>query len=180
MNTSYITNFFNFLSLVAFFVSYKMFGIMHAIFVLIALNILSIVVIYVVSKSVPAPHLISALIVILFGSIALASKDSAFIKIKVTVLNAIFAMVLFTSVLMKKDLFRYILGDSIRLEEKAYRVLSMRFASFFALLAVLNEIIWRNFSESFWVNFKVFGIISITSIFMLAHLPFIKRNLKQN
>jgi intracellular septation protein len=153
---------------------------MHAIFVLVTLSILSIVTIYIAFKSVPAPHLISTLIVVIFGAISLVSQNSVFIKIKVTVLNSIFAMVLLTSVLMKKNLFRYILGNSISLEEKTYRTLSLRFAFLFALLAILNEIVWRNFSESFWVNFKVFGILSITSIFMLAQLPFIKRHLQQN
>mgnify|MGYP005667926207 FL=1 len=68
------------------------------------------------------------------------------------------------------------MAGQIQLQEKAWYGLSLRFALFFLSLAVLNEVIWRNYSEDFWVNFKVFGMLPISLIFTLSQTPYMLRN----
>jgi intracellular septation protein len=70
-------------------------------------------------------------------------------------------------------LLSYLLGEQIKLSDEAWIKLSQRFSVFFIFLALLNEVIWRNFSTEFWVNFKVFGMMTISFIFTISQASFI-------
>ena len=70
-----------------------------------------------------------------------------------------------------RPLLKLLLGEAFQLNEEGWRKLTVRWALFFFALAILNEIVWRNFSESAWVNFKVFGIVPLTILFAMAQIP---------
>jgi len=73
-------------------------------------------------------------------------------------------------------LMKYILSSALPLQESAWKILSYRFTGFFIVMAIINEIVWRNFEELTWVKFKVFGAIPITVIFILLQIPFLMKN----
>ena len=94
---------------------------------------------------------------------------------KPTIINIIFAAILYGGIILKKPLLRYLLGSALRLEDEGWAILTQRWIAFFIALAVLNEIVWRTMSEDFWVSFKVFGILPITFIFTMTQFPLIKK-----
>jgi intracellular septation protein len=70
---------------------------------------------------------------------------------------------------------KLIFGEVFRLTDEGWRVLTIRWALFFVFLAVLNEIIWRNFTTDFWISFKVWGVMPITMAFAIAQVGLLKR-----
>jgi len=109
------------------------------------------------------------------GGLTLYLQDDLFIKIKPTITNLLFAGILLGGLAWGKLFLRYVFGAAFRLEDVGWRILTIRWSLFFVFLAVVNEIVWRNFDTDTWVNFKVFGIMPMTFIFALAQLPLVKR-----
>lgn len=162
--------------LMAFFIGYKKNGILEATAYMVAASLISIIIIYIFEKKVNKVNLASTILVVISGSLTLISGNSMFIKIKTTILYSLFCVIFLMTSFKWKPAIKYILEKAILLEdEQKWLVLNKRFMWFFLLMAIMNEIMWRNFSESTWVNFKVFGAIPITIIFILAQIPFLLR-----
>lgn len=123
---------------------------------------------------VPVMPLVSGVCVIAFGALTLWLKDDHFIKIKPTVVNALFAAALFGGLLTGQSLLKVVFGEVFRLNEDGWRKLTLRWAFFFAFLAVLNEVVWRTVSTDTWVNFKVFAIMPLTMAFAIAQIGLLK------
>lgn len=166
----------DFAPLAAFFVAYKLAGVMVATAALIVATTLSLIVIYAVERRIAPAPLITGVLVALFGGLTLALNDEHFIKIKPTIINSIFAAILLAGVyLFRRGLLRHILDVAFELTEEGWQKLSARWGYFFLFLAVLNELIWRSFPTEFWVNFKVFGMFTLTVLFALSQFRLIQR-----
>jgi intracellular septation protein len=168
--------FFDIGPLIAFFIAHHFFGIMVATAAIVILSILSVYAGYHYEKKIAKVPLLTAIILSFFGLLTLYTGDSTFIKIKPTIINLIFSMILFGGLAFNKGLMKNILGTKITMNHKAWLIFTKRWAYFFASLALLNEAVWRNFSESTWVKFKVFGLLGLTLIFLLSQLSFIDKN----
>jgi intracellular septation protein len=122
-----------------------------------------------------APMLwVNGIIVTLFGGLTIALHDERFIKVKPTIVNSLFGIVLIGGLVMKKNLLKIVLESGFPpLSDAVWRTLTIRWALFFFFLAGLNEFVWRSFSTDFWVNFKVWGIMPITLLFTASQLPLI-------
>jgi intracellular septation protein len=118
---------------------------------------------------------VSALIILIFGGLTIYFDNEVFFKMKPTIINLLFALILYGGVIVKKSLLKYLLGAAIKLEDEGWKILTQRWISFFIALAILNEIVWRTQSTDIWVNFKVFGILPITFIFTMTQFPLIKK-----
>jgi len=148
----------------------------EAILPLIIATIVATGILYFVEKKIPKVPIISAVIVSLFGGLTLYFDNKIFFYMKPTIVNLLFAFVLFFgSFFLKKNLLKSLLESSIQLEERGWELLNKRWMIFFIFLAFLNEIVWRTQTEDFWVKFKVFGIIPITFIFMIFQINLIKK-----
>ncbi|MGL4226294.1 MAG: septation protein IspZ, partial [Rickettsia sp.] len=88
----------------------------------------------------------------------------------------IFGIIFLMSGIRKNPFIKYALESIVRLKEESWITLSYRTATFFFFMAIVNEIVWRNFSDETWVKFKVFGVIPITFIFILLQLPLLLKN----
>jgi intracellular septation protein len=126
-------------------------------------------------KISPVP-LITALMVLVFGALTLYLKDPRFIKMKPTALYTAFGAILLGGLFFDRALVKHALSHAFDLSEEAWRKLTLRYGIFFLGLAVLNEIVWRNFSQDIWIDFKVFGIISLTVLFTLSQMPLIMKH----
>jgi intracellular septation protein len=125
---------------------------------------------------VPMMPLVSGIFVLVFGGLTLWLQDAVFIKLKPTIVNTLFALLLLGGLAFGQLFLRYILGEVFKLSDKGWRLLTIRWSLFFLLLAVLNEIVWRNFSEDFWIGFKMLGVMPLTAAFGFAQLGLLRRH----
>ena len=114
--------------------------------------------------------------VAVFGGLTLYFDDKIFFYMKPTIVNILFAGILFIgNFFLRKNLLKSLLETSIKLEDQGWEILNQRWTLFFIFLAILNELVWRTQSEDFWVKFKVFGIIPITLIFTMFQINLINK-----
>jgi intracellular septation protein len=127
-------------------------------------------------RKVPVMPLASAVIVLAFGGLTLYLQDDTFIKLKPTIVYTMFAVLLSGGLLTRKPVLELLFGPVFNLTEEGWRKLTLRWAVFFVAMAVLNELVWRNFSTDTWVSFKAFGFLPITLLFAMAQVPLMQRH----
>lgn len=166
----------DFAPLAVFFIGYKWDGVMLATMLLMAATAVSIGVTYAVERKLALAPLITGVVVMVMGGLTIALDDPMFIKIKPTLVNLVFAGVLLGGVYFgKRGLLKYVLDVAFSLTPDGWLVLSRRWGFFFVFLAGLNEVIWRNFSEDFWVSFKVFGMMTLTIAFAISQIKLVEK-----
>ncbi len=163
--------------LLVFFIANWKAGIFWATGVFMAVTAAVLIYTYVTTGKVAKVPLASAVLVGVFGGLTLYLQDETFIKVKVTLVNLIFAALLLGGVAFGRYFIRDVMGDALRLPDEAWRTLSLRWGIFFGTLALLNEAVWRNVSTDQWVTFKVFGLMGLTLVFALANAPFMARHM---
>jgi intracellular septation protein len=141
-----------------------------------AATIISLVVSKIVLRHLPIMPFISGLVVVVFGSLSIYLQDETFIKMKPTIINALFGVALLGGLMFGKSLLGYVFNAAFQLDDEGWRKLTIRWGIFFLFLAVLNEVVWRNFSDDFWVAFKVWGTMPITILFTLSQMPLIMKH----
>ena len=161
--------------LAVFFYFYSKNGLQASILPLMIATIISVIFSYILEKKIPIMPTVGAAIVLVFGGLTIYFDNDIFFKMKPTIINLLFAIILYSGIIFKKSLLKHLLGAALQLEEKGWRILTQRWISFFIALAILNEIVWRTQSTDIWVNFKVFGILPITFIFTMTQFPLIKK-----
>ena len=119
------------------------------------------------TKKIAKMPLITAILVVVFGGLTIWLNNPIFIKMKPTLIYLIFSAILGYGLLKKKSYLKILMGSAIPMNEDGWLILSKRFVGFFVLLAFTNEIIWRFFSQDFWVNFKTFGLPILLIFFMV-------------
>ena len=158
-----------YLPLIIFFVFYKFFDVYWATASLIVTSALQIFYYMIKKEPVPKRNWIFFALIVVFGGLTIFLQDDDFLKWKVTIINGIFAFVLFISdVVFKKNLLKQLIGENLTLPEKIWSRLNLSWAIFFAVCGVLNIYIASNYSLDTWVNFKVFGLTAMTFIFAIA------------
>ena len=144
-------------------------------------TLISLIVIYFLEKRIPMVPLTGGILITLFGGLTLYFDNKIFFYMKPTIINLLFALVLFFGKFFtKKPLLKIFFKNAFDLKDEGWKKLNYRWISFFIFVAVLNEIVWRTQSEVFWVNFKVWGLLPISFIFVASQFPLInKYKLKQ-
>lgn len=145
-----------------------------------AATVLSLIVSKIVFKHLPIMPFVSGIVVVIFGSLSIWLQDETFIKMKPTIVNSLFGVVLLGGLLFGRSLLGYVFNAAFQLDDEGWKKLTLRWGIFFLFLAVLNEAVWRNFSDAVWVNFKVWGTMPITIIFTLAQMPLIMKHSLEN
>ena len=162
--------------LAVFFASYLAFGLMAATAALIAVSLVALLLAWLLERRLPLVPLITAAIVAVFGGLTLWLQDETFIKMKPTIVQAVFGLVLLGGLAFGRPLLKPLLGAVMPpMSEHAWRQFTLRYALFFLAMAGLNELVWRTQSTDFWVTFKVFGLPGLTILFILAQIPFVGR-----
>lgn len=130
---------------------------------------------WVLTRTLPMMPLVSGIVVFVFGALTLYLQNDTFIKMKPTIVNMLFGVILLGGLALGKPLLGYVFNAAFKLTEEGWRKLTLRWGLFFLVLAVLNEVVWRQFSTDFWVAFKVWGTMPITILFTLAQMPLIMK-----
>jgi intracellular septation protein len=162
--------------LAVFFVTYVTHGLMTATGALIAASLAAFAAAWAMERRVPLIPLMTAAIVAIFGGLTLWLRDETFIKMKPTIVQALFALILLGGLALRRPLLKPLLGPMMPpMREAAWRQFTLRYALFFVAMAALNEVVWRTQSTDFWVTFKVFGLSGLTFLFILSQIPFVGR-----
>ncbi|MEZ5667612.1 MAG: septation protein A [Alphaproteobacteria bacterium] len=138
-------------------------------------TLVALAVSYAIERRLPIMPMVSGVFVLGFGTLTLLLQDEDFIKLKPTITNSLFAVILFGGLAFGRPLLRPLFGSVMELSDRGWRTLTLRWACFFVVLAVLNEIVWRSFDTDTWVDFKVFGIMPLTLVFAMTQIPLLKR-----
>ena len=136
----------------------RRFGIFAATATFMVAVIAALIVSYVITRHLPIMPVVTAFIVLVFGGLTLILHDATFIKVKPTIIYALFGAVLLGGLCFNKSLLGVVFDSLFQLTDEGWRKLTWRWMFFFFALAVLNEIVWRNTSTDVWVGFKVFGV----------------------
>ena len=128
--------------LAVFFIFYTRSGLQASILPLMIATVIAVLFSYILEKKIPIMPTVGAGIVLIFGGLTIYFDNEVFIKMKPTIINLIFAIILYGGMLAKKPLLKILLGAALRLEEEGWRILTYRWIGFFIALAVLNEIVW--------------------------------------
>ncbi len=161
--------------LVLFFLVNARLGIFYATGVFMVAVLVALVVSYALIRRLPAMTVVSAIIVLVFGGLTIALENETFIKLKPTIIYLLFAGLLFGGLVLRKPLLEIVFDQMFHLTDEGWRKLTVRWAAFFLVMAVLNEIVWRNFSTDTWVSFKVFGALPLTFVFAMLQVPLLNR-----
>ncbi|HEY2445877.1 MAG TPA: septation protein A [Rhizomicrobium sp.] len=162
--------------LIVFFGAYEYFGIFAATACFMAAVLISLAAGFIRERRLPPMPLFTAVIVLIFGGLTLYLRNDIFIKMKPTVLYALFGLLLLGGLAFNQLLIKYVFSQAFTLSDKGWRGLTWRWAIFFLGLAMLNETVWRNFSTSTWVYFKVWAVIPLIFLFALAQTPLILKH----
>ncbi len=143
---------------------------------LAALTLVTLTISYVRYRHIPTMPLVSGVLVVFFVTLSVLFNDDFFIKIKPTIVYCLFATALLGGLAMDKPLLAKLFDGAFHLDDAGWRALTLRWGVFFLVMAVVNEMVWRNFSEETWVAFKTFGFLPITIVFAFSQMPLITRH----
>ena len=179
MNKSLLKFITDFGPLLIFFVVYSKSGknLSTAIPPLIIATIIAVLISYVVEQKIPYIPLIGGIIISVFGGLTLYFNNPVFLYIKPTIINVVFGVVLtFEKLFTQEPILKKMLGKTISLSDEGWKALTIRWIFFFFALALLNECVWTTQTEEFWVNFKVWGILTLTFVFTASQMFLINKH----
>jgi intracellular septation protein len=144
--------------------------------VLMATTVVALAASRLVLGRISVPPLITAILVVGLGGLTLWLQDETFVKLKPTIVNLLFAGVLGFGLATSRPWLKLLMGQAVKLTDAGWHKLTIRWIGFFLAMALLNEIVWRNFETSTWVTFKVWGILPLTFLFAVTQVGLIKRH----
>jgi intracellular septation protein len=161
--------------LILFFAANARFGIYAATASFMVAIVVALGVSYTLTWHLPVMPLVTAVLVLIFGGLTLVLHDELFIKVKPTIIYLLFAGALLGGLAFRKPLLGMVFDSVFNLTEEGWRKLTVRWAVFFLVLAVLNEIVWRTQTTDFWVSFKLFGVVPLTMLFGALQVPLLNK-----
>lgn len=177
---------FDFFPVALFFIAFKMHddpqrGILVATGVIIVATVVQVAITWASKRRVEKMHLVTLTLVVVFGGATLLLKDEIFIKWKPTVVNWLFAAAFLLSEFVgKKNLVQRMMDESVQLPDYAWRRLNLSWVVFFVTMGLLNLYVVYNFDTDTWVNFKLFGLLGLTLVFVVAQGFYLVRHMQDD
>jgi intracellular septation protein len=163
--------------LIAFFVANAWGGIFWATGVYMVTAAVALGVSWAMTRKIAIVPIVTLGFVVAFGALTLILADETFIKVKVSIINALFGAILLSGLLMGRPLLKAAFGEAVNLDPQGWHKLTIRWSLFFFAMAGLNEFVWRSVSTDAWVNFKVFGLLPLTLLFAVAQIRLMQRHM---
>jgi intracellular septation protein len=162
--------------LMVFFIANAKFNLFVATGAFMVAVIAAMIASYAVTRHVPMMAIVTAVVVIVFGTLTLVLHDETFIKVKPTIVYTLFAAILGGGLLFGRSFIAVMFDQMFNLTPQGWRILTLRWSLWFLAMAILNEIIWRTQSTDVWVTFKAFGMVPLTMLFAVTQMSLIKRH----
>ena len=168
---------FDFFPILAFFIAFylpedRQQGIYAATYTIIVASFIQICLYWLLYKKFEKMHVITFIVVLIFGGLTIYLQDENFIKWKPTIVNWCFAIALIASHFIgEQTLFQrmiHLADDKMQLPEQVWRNINMSWAIFFILVGFVNLYVAFNFDTEFWVNFKAWGMTLLNLIFLIG------------
>ena len=165
------------LPVIVFFVAYQLADIYVATQAAIGASVLQVAYLKLRHGKVETTHTVTLALLVLFGGLTLALHDPLFIKWKPTIVNWLFAAAFLGSQLfMQRSLLRRMMEHAVTLPDPIWLRLNYAWVGFFVAMGIVNLVVAYQFSEEVWVNFKLFGFLALTLLFMLAQGVYLSRH----
>lgn len=161
--------------LILFFIVNGRAGIFWATGLFMAAVLVSILISYVLIKRFPVMTVVTAVIVVVFGTLTIVLHNDIFVKMKTTIIYLLFAGVLAAGLILRKPFLEIAFDSVFKLTDEGWRKLTIRWIAFFVVMAIVNEAVWRTQSTDFWVAFKTFGFMPLTFGFALWQFPLLQK-----
>lgn len=167
--------------MVAFFAAYFFGGrnLVNATWGLVAGSVLGLVLGLVFERRIAPIPLIAALAGLVFGGLTLYFHDPRFLKVKPTIMNLVYGVLLLGGLAIKKNPLKLLLGEAFPMTDAGWRTLTLRYGLFFLALAGLNEFVWRTQPDATWVIFRFPGLMVLTIIFSMSQAPVMMKHAHQ-
>jgi intracellular septation protein len=162
--------------LVLFFIANGKWGIFVGTAVFVAATAIALPCYRVLQGRWPVMPLVGGFFVLVFGGLTIYLQDETFIKLKPTIVNCLFGVILGVGMMFGRPLLKPIFGSAFRLTDEGWRKLTVRWAVFFFVLASVNEVFWRGFSTDTWIASKMFVSFPLTLVFAFLQVPLLKRH----
>jgi len=170
---------FDFFPIILFFVAFKLYGIYTATAVAIAASFAQVGWYWLKHKRFENTHLITLAIIVVFGGATLILEDELFIKWKPSVLNWVFGVAFLASHFIgKKTIVERMMGGNVSLPSGVWNKLNVSWILFFIALGFANLYVVYNFDTDTWVNFKLFGMMGLTLVFVIAQAFYMSRHMQ--
>jgi len=170
----------DFFPIVIFFIAFKMYDIYVATAVLIIASLLQTTIHWLVHRKFEKMHVITLVLVCVFGGLTLILQDEMFIKWKPTVINWLFAIAFIGSQFIgEKSLLQRMMGDHMSLPAHIWLRLNIAWTLFFIALGIINLYVAYSFDTETWVNFKLFGLLGLTFVFVVAQSIYVARFIEE-
>jgi intracellular septation protein len=163
--------------IILFFIAYKMTGdIITATGVIIAATLVQFAYTWIRHRKIERMHWLTLILILFFGGLTLAFQDATFIKWKPSIANWLFAAVfLFSGMFMQRTLLQRMMDHAVSLPDDAWKRLNLAWVIFFVVMGAVNLGVAYNFSEEIWVDFKLFGMLGMTLVFIIGQGFYIAR-----
>lgn len=170
----------DFFPIVMFFAAYKLADIYVATLAAIVGAVIQVAYTWIRTRKVETMHLVSLVLILVFGGATWFLRDPTFIKWKPTVLNWLFGLVFLGSQFIgDKPVIQRMLSAQIELPTFVWRRLNLAWVTFFLTIGTVNLYVAYSYEESVWVNFKLFGMLGLTVVFVLLQSVYLSRHMPQ-
>lgn len=170
--------FFDFIPIIVFFIAFKLFGIYVATASAIVTTVLQVVGLFLLKKKIQVSLWVNLVLIVLLGGATIVLHNEWFIKWKPTILYLFFGGALIISEkFFNKNLIKILSGQSLEIEDRLWQKISLSWAVFFVVMAILNIVVAYSTSTDIWVNFKLFGLLGLTIIFGLGQGLYLAKNM---
>lgn len=165
---------------IVFFTVYKVYDIFFATAALIIITIAQVIWEYIVHRKVAKAQILVAVLVAVFGGATLYFHNEEFIKWKVSIINWLMGVgLIITTYVMKETPMEKILKETVDLRKHQWKEINNMWGAYFTILGTLNLFVAYFFSTNVWMNFKLFGLLGITFIFLIVQSIYLSKHMKR-
>lgn len=131
---------------------------------------------WALTRTLPKMAVVTGIVVAIFGGLTLWLQDETFIKMKPTIVNWVFALILGVGIFQGKSYLKMLMGETMPLSDEGWMIFTRRWVAFFIFLGLVNEVVWRTQTTEFWVSFKTFANIPMTFLFLAFQWPLLQKH----